>query len=821
MLGGRVLGAHVGGSPPYADPSRPIADAAMGDIEVVMLPGLAHFHREVAAGRVPLWSPFNGLGAPFLANQQSAVLHPFTWMTLSSDWRVGILILALLRWLLALWGTYGLARDLGCTRYSSLASGLTFSLSGSIIGWICYPVGGVFAHIPVLLFLAKRASERQQPGWHLLLGLVLVSSALSGHLEYLALIWILTAGVYLGCAALSLPSVVRICSVLAASSAACAAFLLPSVEYISQSLNFKLRTEGEAHFGFDPMLLIGTINWGMFEPAAKASFDAVGVHPIMARLPFVGSLAVALAFASLRLSRARRFVLLVALSCVLWMPSPLAPLISSAPVLSWMALDKTVVFTALGISLLTGLGLDVVSRDRSYLPVAGVGLAVATVFSGVAYGAPASVLPLMGGLVVSVLSMVRLPVRRELLALVALAACTAEHWAALGRFNVWERPEQLFGHRDVVDEVRARIGHDRLVAQGYVLNPVMGTALQLRDARAYDAIGVALWDQMLMDEGDHHWWGTRVDLPSRATRLAGAVALLWRDDRPLLRGRSKWTSPSPEVNRTNELSQPLPGRLSGTIEEIHLFVMRPREMSSPLMVSLLEPSGRSVFETSLKPRWLPEAGWKVVAVQPPVEARSLELKLLCDAPPGNGVRFGATKSESALRVNNRPTQSAIAIRVGHIPPVVAKSDGVQVSVDPWAFPRARLASRPRERGPVEFLRDEPHRVDLVAKAETRDRLILADALFPGWRAIVDGELVPIESEGPFRSVALGPGQHRVVMWYAPPSWRVGLFLTLMTLLGTGLVVVVNSRGEGFLSGPSGGHSARSVGDGGMGEEMGR
>lgn len=180
---GLVFGGHLSWMPPFKELALQSDTGALSDIEVVMLPFLCHAKREWAAGRVPLWNPYGGLGVPFLANQQSAVLHPVTLLGLILPWRYTLTVIVLFRWSLAFVGSFVLARRVGCGREGAAIAAVAYSLCGSIVVWIGYPVGGVFAHVPLLLSLASRPI-----GSGCLLVMVLLSSLLTGHFEYLPIV---------------------------------------------------------------------------------------------------------------------------------------------------------------------------------------------------------------------------------------------------------------------------------------------------------------------------------------------------------------------------------------------------------------------------------------------------------------------------------------------------------------------------------------------------------------------------------------------------------------------------------------------------------
>jgi uncharacterized membrane protein YfhO len=74
-------------------------------------------------------------------------------------------------------------------------------------------------------------------------------------------------------------------------------------------------------------------------------------------------------------------------------------------------------------------------------------------------------------------------------------------------------------------------------------------------------------------------------------------------------------------------------------------------------------------------------------------------------------------------------------------------------------------------------------------------VVLADTIYPGWRATVDGDPAPIfAANGLFRAVFVRDGSHRVRFEYRPRSLRHGAALTLVTAaLAAGLVLVSRSR----------------------------
>lgn len=84
------------------------------------------------------------------------------------------------------------------------------------------------------------------------------------------------------------------------------------------------------------------------------------------------------------------------------------------------------------------------------------------------------------------------------------------------------------------------------------------------------------------------------------------------------------------------------------------------------------------------------------------------------------------------------------------------------------------------------------RVVVHAQTQAPGYLVLSDAYFPGWSAIVDGSPAPVlPANIVFRAVPLTPGQHTIEFDYATPGARLGVVMSILTLL---LVVLVAVRG---------------------------
>ncbi len=84
---------------------------------------------------------------------------------------------------------------------------------------------------------------------------------------------------------------------------------------------------------------------------------------------------------------------------------------------------------------------------------------------------------------------------------------------------------------------------------------------------------------------------------------------------------------------------------------------------------------------------------------------------------------------------------------------------------------------------VETTSYKSNTVDLAVNSSIRQFLFLSDSYYPGWKAYVDGEEREIHRANYlFRAVIIEPGEHRVRFEYDPFSFKLGLAISVTTIL---------------------------------------
>ena len=84
---------------------------------------------------------------------------------------------------------------------------------------------------------------------------------------------------------------------------------------------------------------------------------------------------------------------------------------------------------------------------------------------------------------------------------------------------------------------------------------------------------------------------------------------------------------------------------------------------------------------------------------------------------------------------------------------------------------------------AEIVDYQANKVEIETRMDGEGFLVLSDTYYPGWKAYVDGKEERIyRADYLLRAISLSPGLHRVMFVFDPISFRMGLWITLGTLL---------------------------------------
>jgi hypothetical protein len=474
------------------------APPVLFDEVLQFLPWQELTRRELAAGRMPLWNPYQYCGAPHLGASQPAVLSPFTLLGLPRSAFFQHLA-RFAGFATAGAGTYAWLAAAGLGTAACWLGAVSFAFCGFLTLWAGHPHFLSAVWLPlVLLGVEQMARGRRLPvqgepdpsagsasqarslrargTGFVTVALAVGASLLGGHVEtslHLALV----AAVYaLGRAPRTLPWLL---GAVAFGTGLAAAALLPFFEYLLQSSALAARQAGFETARALPWralacLLVPEALGG--EPFGAFRLDRFNLNEVAGG--FAGPVVLALAFSARRSPVARPALAVVGVSLLLaFEPWPVGPVAAHLPLLGLAYNGRLLLAVALMVSALGAAGLDAVRSGRAgagpgFLAVA-AGIAVIGVL-GRGYLSIASTMVPLGSLACAFLLL-----RRPAVALIAVAALPAlrlgvgYHGGAPAQ-GAWPALELPAG---------------RFAALGRLAFPAeIATAYGLRDIRGYDAM---------------------------------------------------------------------------------------------------------------------------------------------------------------------------------------------------------------------------------------------------------------------------------------------------------------------------------------------
>ncbi|MBX3414212.1 MAG: hypothetical protein KF708_16110 [Pirellulales bacterium] len=250
-----LLARHV---PSLAASVPPSIDISYADLILVDEVMRVRSCREMRAGRIPLWDPDNFAGAPFVANNVSAVFSP--WRVIDYLWPGprSLAWIQLSRALVGGLGAYLYFRRVLRVRFWPAAIGAwCFPICGYLVMWCGFGSSGVVTWLP-WMFLATDAVLRRPAGWSgPSLACITTLVLLSGHLGDGAQV-LLASGLYavwnlIALARLegilhrrTLLRVVTLCVAWAVGICLAAPQILPTQEYMQHSYRMAARGQNVA-----------------------------------------------------------------------------------------------------------------------------------------------------------------------------------------------------------------------------------------------------------------------------------------------------------------------------------------------------------------------------------------------------------------------------------------------------------------------------------------------------------------------------------------------------------------------------------------------
>lgn len=700
----------------------------------------------LSAGHLPLWNPLVGMGAPLLANYQSAVFYLPNVLLWVLEPAAASTLLVLLHLVWAGLGMARLARRMEMNALGQAVSGTAFGLCGYLVARAgFFSINAAAAWLPWIVLAGDRlvtdlpASAGARPRWGavLPLALALAFQWTAGHAQTAWYSLVLLA-IWMAWRMIALRSWRRAAVIAAgASAAALLAFalaspqLLPTLEYLRESQRAQSLDPAFAlTYSFWPWRLLGLLAPGIFGSPVSGTYwgygnfweDAIyiGVLPLL--LAFVGAVRGVIG----RAPHAGLARLLVALTTV----TALLALGSHTPVFPWLfdnlptfdlfqAPTRWMLLAAFSLTLLAGAGASAWQpAEGAALYWSRLGTAGACGMAVLAWAAP-QVLPIE--------SQAALLRARTIASGLALAGL----WLALSGVLVLLRRDKPH-HAWMLGAVLL-VAAD-LVLAGAGLNPMTGGGLYRDSSTLAGQLGSAHRAYLPADlEQDLKFqWAFRFDTFAalddwRLVREVGLPNTLMLDGVPSANNFDPLT-PGRAAGWMEMLADhPAPGKLLALMDVAWLGVV-PSAGERPVEYVRLEGAQRA--------RVVPEA---IVAASPG------EALAMVGAPgfdPQTQVVLEAAGGERVPAGGGTGTVTVVAP-------------------------------------------DGPNRLVIRVEAAAPAWVVVSDTWYPGWQAEVDGEPAILwRADYLFRAVHVPAGGHTVHLAYRPTSLRLGSVLAALGVLAS-------------------------------------
>lgn len=725
--------------------------------------------REVRSGKIPLWDPDNFAGAPFVANNVSAVFSPYRVLDYLFPGPVTVAWTQFLRAIVAGGGAYLFFRQGLRVRFWPAAVGAwCFPLTGYLILWAGLGSSSVVSWLPWILLATERVVRRPAGAGGPCLAIVTAGLLLSGHLADGALV-LLASGLY-GVWRLVTRFAWRCATarawILAAAVLAggwvlgmllAAPQIVPTLEYINHSYrmaqrNNELDERPSLGLAALPQMLIphfyGTTREdqkylldGFLQESAAAGYAGLTAALFFAPLAFVGGR-----------RREALFWLALALFGAAWtIGIPGFSLLANLPVLRLLTFNRFMFVTAFALLALGVLGLDSLVRRPfqwhrwMWIPVVVAGsLAVwclvrvvlppdvlaapAGVETVGAFAAPAwfvntnLVAMTLCLLMVGAWIVLRAAPQasRALQYVLALVLVGEMVWNAYGT-NAQSDPKLYYPEIPFLTELASR-PPGRICGQD-CFSPMLNQMYGLRQIRGYDGVDPRSLVELVLADELQLPWRKKIDFPPAST-----------------------------LHHMAPLESPIHDLLG-----VRYLIFRSETYRGPAVVRGNDPDDFALVEN---PHALPRAfvPRRVATIDDPAQVLAL-----------------------MSRGGFKPRDIAFVSEETQLPAADAM-------------------------GSASIVRESSGEVVIAAEMQTPGMVVLADWWYPGWQAYLNGEERPIlHANYALRGVEVEAGQHELVFRYEPDSFAWGLRIAAaagVVLLGWGgLAAYRQRRGRQSVSAP--------------------
>jgi hypothetical protein len=354
--------------PPFA-PVRPadlpVGQTNIGDLVTSFYPYHTVAARAAREGTLPLWNPYMLSGTPFLANTQAALFYPLNFLyyalPVSGAWTIGFF----LRRVLAATFTALLLRRLGGTTTGAVGAGLIFAFCGFLTAWQGQAMSDAAIWLPLICYSVLRLHDEPQARSAVIAAFAFAMPVLAGHPETAAHSTLtgvaFAAFLWIRQPRFSFVKTFVICGALSLGLAAVQ--LLPTVEWLKHIHNLR-----KDPWPAQPLWSIVTF----VSRDIIREESAIGLQ-VPEQTAYLAMMSFAVAPLAL-LKKSSRGIALFFAACtaaalsVVYAVGPAYWVVRFVPVLSLVRNSRLVFVASFAFAVLAGLGISTVEEWRARLP---------------------------------------------------------------------------------------------------------------------------------------------------------------------------------------------------------------------------------------------------------------------------------------------------------------------------------------------------------------------------------------------------------------------------------------------------------------------
>ena len=711
--------------------------------------------REVLDAHLPLWNPYIFGGYPLFGASQAGILLPLNWYFLFLSAPVAMNLAVLSTYALSGVGAYLFARRSGTDVFGSMITGLVWQLSGFFIAHIGHTVFIQTAGLlPWILWAVDGHAGTGRRLWALMIATLVALQTFAGHPQ--ALVYsLLLAAAYGGCMALS-NRILRLrylgaVAMLAGGLALAAVQILPTLELARNSFRAQITYEFFTSLSLPPKFLFTFFAPYLFGGGDGRFFTAPYIGPAFygEYAGYVGVTTLTLAIAAPLIKRDARtkfwsVAAVVGLGLALgqFWPFNLYHAIFHVPPLNLFRVPaRHLLEVDFALAVLAGRAVSAVSITQNRKRIAAVILVVS----------------------------------------VGVLVCTCLSVTVL-------RPSTFRLERTFVSALRAP---ELFLPLIFALAAV---ATLWMFARGWQAGRVLLFVVIALDLslwGQSSGWRLSPSRDSALWQEPPAVAFLRQHERDEKQFRVLSLLPPPDPSVSYAAS-----RLGITESVLTL------EPNTYMMHGIQNAAGYDTFGLERYSRLADDMKLWGELREPErslSEGREFDVLnvryLLAKHFAADASRWQpvAQLGDISIYKNLRALPRAwLAISVTELPEdalLKVIRTGKFADGQTWEPLRTALMDAPLQMNfggedverKAEVVRYEPNRIELQTNCGVSSVLVLSENHYSGWRAYVDGKLVPtLRINYNLRGVALSPGEHSISFVYRPKSVLLGLLISLFT-----------------------------------------